>query len=574
MLRRESLFTLMRTGRMLTDLRIKNLALVDDLSIEFGPGYNAVTGETGAGKSIIIGALGLVLGERADRTLLRDGSEQCSVEAIIDIAGMVQDFHDYLASSGLEPCESNQLLLKRVFTASGTNRQFINGSPTSLTMLASVGEWLVDIHGPHDHQSLLNASRQLEILDAYGGLENQRKEFAVNVDRLVDLERSKAALIVDEDAYGRELDLLKFQVNEIESAQLIEDEEEGLEQSFKRATNSARLAELVAEVKALVDGSEPSSYDLILGAGRLINEMVSIDDGAEELLEQQTQISEQINELSGALEDYCDRLNLDPDQIRKVEDRYNLVQSLKHKYGDTLEEVMAFGVKASVRLEKLESRDEELVGLNAEIDSIRNKIQKQGQKLSEARKEVAPKLVGEAEKQLNDLGFLQSRFDLEIVDPSELGQESTSMSRNGFDQIEFLFAPNPGEPFKPLKSIASSGEMARVMLALKTVLSSQDSIPILVFDEVDANVGGETAAVVGQKMNQIGKKRQVLCITHLAPVAATGDSHYLVEKEVENGRTLTRVRLLAANARIDEITRMLGGSGDAARQHAEELLKT
>ena len=559
---------------MLTDLRIKNLALVDDLSIELGSGYNAVTGETGAGKSVIIGALGLVLGERADRTLLRDGSEQCSVEAIIDITGMSKDFHDFLESCGLEPCESNQLLLKRVFSASGTNRQFINGSPTTLNLLASVGEWLVDIHGPHDHQSLLKASRQLEILDAYGGLENQRKEFALNVDQLIALERNKAELVIDEDAYKRELDLLKFQVNEIESAQLSEDDEEGLEQSFKRATNSARLAELVGEVKSLVNDSEPSSYDLMLGAGRLINEMVNIDDGAEELLNQQSQISEQINELSGALEDYCDRLNLDPNQIRNVEERYNLVQSLKHKYGDTLKDVIAFSDKASARLEKLESRDEELASINAEIDLVRNKIQKLGRSLSDARKEVAPKLVGEAEKQLNDLGFLQSRFDLEIVDPNELGQESATISRTGFDQIEFLFAPNPGEPFKPLKSIASSGEMARVMLALKTVLSSQDSIPILVFDEVDANVGGETAAVVGQKMNQIGKKRQVLCISHLAPVAAAGNSHYLVEKEVENGRTLTRVRLLEAKARIDEITRMLGGSGDAARQHAEELLKT
>ena len=559
---------------MLTDLRIKNLALVDDLSIELGSGYNAVTGETGAGKSVIIGALGLVLGERADRTLLRDGSEQCSVEAIIDITGMSKDFHDFLESCGLEPCESNQLLLKRVFSASGTNRQFINGSPTTLNLLASVGEWLVDIHGPHDHQSLLKASRQLEILDAYGGLENQRKEFALNVDQLIALERNKAELVIDEDAYKRELDLLKFQVNEIESAQLSEDDEEGLEQSFKRATNSARLAELVGEVKSLVNDSEPSSYDLMLGAGRLINEMVNIDDGAEELLNQQSQISEQINELSGALEDYCDRLNLDPNQIRNVEERYNLVQSLKRKYGDTLKDVIEFSDKALARLEKLESRDEELASINAQIDLVRNKIQEQGRRLSDARKEVAPKLVGEAEKQLNDLGFLQSRFDLEIVDPNELGQESTTISRTGFDQIEFLFAPNPGEPFKPLKSIASSGEMARVMLALKTVLSSQDSIPILVFDEVDANVGGETAAVVGQKMNQIGKKRQVLCISHLAPVAAAGNSHYLVEKEVENGRTLTRVRLLEAKARIDEITRMLGGSGDAARQHAEELLKT
>ena len=559
---------------MLTDLRIKNLALVDDLSIELGSGYNAVTGETGAGKSVIIGALGLVLGERADRTLLRDGSEQCSVEAIIDITGMSKDFHDFLESCGLEPCESNQLLLKRVFSASGTNRQFINGSPTTLNLLASVGEWLVDIHGPHDHQSLLKASRQLEILDAYGGLENQRKEFALNVDQLIALERNKAELVIDEDAYKRELDLLKFQVNEIESAQLSEDDEEGLEQSFKRATNSARLAELVGEVKSLVNDSEPSSYDLMLGAGRLINEMVNIDDGAEELLNQQSQISEQINELSGAIEDYCDRLNLDPNQIRNVEERYNLVQSLKRKYGDTLKDVIEFSDKALARLEKLESRDEELASINAQIDLVRNKIQEQGRRLSDARKEVAPKLVGEAEKQLNDLGFLQSRFDLEIVDPNELGQESTTISRTGFDQIEFLFAPNPGEPFKPLKSIASSGEMARVMLALKTVLSSQDSIPILVFDEVDANVGGETAAVVGQKMNQIGKKRQVLCISHLAPVAAAGNSHYLVEKEVENGRTLTRVRLLEAKARIDEITRMLGGSGDAARQHAEELLKT
>ena len=559
---------------MLTDLRIKNLALVDDLSIELGSGYNAVTGETGAGKSVIIGALGLVLGERADRTLLRDGSEQCSVEAIIDITGMSKDFHDFLESCGLEPCESNQLLLKRVFSASGTNRQFINGSPTTLNLLASVGEWLVDIHGPHDHQSLLKASRQLEILDAYGGLENQRKEFALNVDQLIALERNKAELVIDEDAYKRELDLLKFQVNEIESAQLSEDDEEGLEQSFKRATNSARLAELVGEVKSLVNDSEPSSYDLMLGAGRLINEMVNIDDGAEELLNQQSQISEQINELSGAIEDYCDHLNLDPNQIRNVEERYNLVQSLKRKYGDTLKDVIAFSDKALARLEKLESRDEELASINAQIDLVRNKIQEQGRRLSDARKEVAPKLVGEAEKQLNDLGFLQSRFDLEIVDPNELGQEFTTISRTGFDQIEFLFAPNPGEPFKPLKSIASSGEMARVMLALKTVLSSQDSIPILVFDEVDANVGGETAAVVGQKMNQIGKKRQVLCISHLAPVAAAGNSHYLVEKEVENGRTLTRVRLLEAKARIDEITRMLGGSGDAARQHAEELLKT
>ena len=558
---------------MLTDLRIKNLALVDDLAIQFGPGYNAVTGETGAGKSIVIGALGLVLGERADRTLLRDSSEQCSVEAIIDVSSLGNDFHNHLDENGIEPCEEGQLLLKRSFSASGINRQFVNGSPTVLRVLASVGEWLVDIHGPHDHQSLLKSFRQLEILDAYGGLETDRKVFTAKVDERTALESKKAELIVDEDAYERELDLLRYQVNEIETAQLNPDEEGELEQAFQRSNNAARLAELAAETKAILNGAEPSAQDLIANAGRTLQEMSELDAEAEALLEQQSQLNEQFAELANAMEDYAERLNLDPEQMRQVEERYNLVQTLKRKYGNTLIAVIEFGEKAADRLAKLESRDEELAKLREKIGKLDQTIQALGQALSESRKQVAPKLVEEAERQLNDLGFLQSRFDVEIVDPSELGQSPTPISRSGFDQIEFLFAPNPGEPFKPLKSIASSGEMARVMLALKTVLASQDSIPILVFDEVDANVGGETAAVVGQKMRQIGAKRQVLCITHLAPVAATGAAHYLVEKEVSQGRTITNVLPLSEQGRVDELTRMLGGGGDAARQHAEELLK-
>ena len=556
---------------MLTDLRIKNLALVDDLTIQFGPGYNAVTGETGAGKSIVIGALGLVLGERADRTLLRDGSEQCSVEAIIDVSSLDDEFHLHLQENGVEPCEEGQLLLKRTFTSAGSNRQFINGSPTSLTVLSSVGEWLVDIHGPHDHQSLLKSVRQLEILDAYGGLSSQRKAFAEKVDEKSALETEKAALIIDEDAYTRELDLLRFQVNEIEAAQLNPDDEDALEHAFQRATNSARLAELSVEAKAFINGEEPSAQDLINNAGRVLQKMAELDEEAEPLLEQQSQLSEQFAELAASVEDYAERLNLDPEQLRQVEERYNLIQTLKRKYGGTIADVVAFGDKAAKRLAELEGRDEALAKLNEKIEQVEQSIQSLGQALSDARKEIAPRLVEEAEQQLNDLGFLQSRFDVEIVDPVELGQAPGTYARTGFDQIEFLFAPNPGEPFKPLKAIASSGEMARVMLALKTVLASQDKIPILVFDEVDANVGGETAAVVGQKMNEIGSKRQVLCITHLAPVAASGAAHFLVEKIVTDGRTVTRVLPLNEEGRIAELTRMLGGSGNAARQHAEEL---
>ena len=557
---------------MLTDLRIKNLALVNDLAIQFGPGYNSITGETGAGKSILIGALGLVLGERADRTLIRDGDDHCSVEAIIDVTALGKAFHAHLAQNGVEPCEAGQLFLKRSFSAAGGNRQFVNGSATTLAVLASIGEWLVDIHGPHDHQSLLKAVRQLDILDAYGGLEKQRAAFAALVDRRTALAAQKDELIVDEDAYARELDLLQFQVAEIESAQLKADEEPELEQAFQRATHSARLADLAAEARGLIDAAEPSVTDLSAALGRALQEMAGIDPGAEPLLAEQSAISGQLADLSASVADYAERLSLDPAQMKQVEERYNLVQTLKRKYGSTLAEVIEFGAKAAQRLAALAGRDEELTRLNAEGAKLDDEIKALGQALSAERKSVAPKLVEEAERQLNDLGFLQSRFDVEIVDPAELGQVEAVVSRSGFDQIEFLFAPNPGEPFKPLKAIASSGEMARVMLALKTVLASQDSIPVLVFDEVDSNVGGETAAVVGEKMKQIGAKRQVLCITHLAPVAAAGHRHYLVSKEIVEGRTLTRVEPLGDEARVEELTRMLGGGGEAARQHAEELL--
>ena len=557
---------------MLTDLRIKNLALVNDLAIQFGPGYNSITGETGAGKSILIGALGLVLGERADRTLIRNGDDHCSVEAIIEVADLGKAFHSHLDKNGIEPCEENKLFLKRSFSASGDNRQFVNGSPTTLNVLTSIGEWLVDIHGPHDHQSLLKAARQLDILDAYGGLEKQRADFAVLVGLRAGLAAQKAELIVDEDAYARELDLLRFQVSEIESAQLKATEEEELEQAFQRATHSARLADLSAEARQLIDSGEPNTTDLTSALGRALQEMAGIDPGAESLLADQTAISGQLADLGAAVADYAERLSLDPVQMKLVEERYNLVQSLKRKFGSTLPKVIAFGDNASKRLAALEGRDEELARLNADSAKLDEQIQTLGQALSVARKAIAPKLVEEAERQLNDLGFLQSRFDVEFIDPSELGQAETAVSRTGFDQIEFLFAPNPGEPLKPLKAIASSGEMARVMLALKTVLATQDSIPILVFDEVDSNLGGETAGVVGKKMKQIGGNRQVLCITHLAPVAAAGHRHYFVSKEVVEGRTLTRVTQLDVKSRLDELTRMLGGGGAAARQHAEELL--
>ncbi len=560
---------------MLTTLRIKNLALVADLTLEMQPGYNAITGETGAGKSIIIGALNLVLGERADRTLIRSGSDSCSVEAVFDVARLRVPLKSFLEENGLEPCEENQLVLKRTFTAAGTNRQFINGSPTTLAVLTAMGGWLVDIHGPHDHQSLLNASRQLAILDAFGNLDARRDAFGELVRRRAGLDAEKSALIIDERTYAQQLDLLRFQVNEITSAQLRPDEEAQLQQDYQRASNAAKLLELSQTALGLLSENESSLLTQAGLLGRSLQELQRVDPSAAGLLSEHEQALINLRELQTDLSHYADKIDIDPARLQELEERLNLIQSLKRKYGGSLAEVIAFGETAGQKLRQLEQRDAELSRINAELKKIEIELWRAGQELSQQRRKIIPQLSKAVIKQLKDLGFAQSHFDVSIttMDRSSLSALDTQLSSSGLDTIEFQFAPNVGEPARPLRAIASSGEMARVMLALKTVLAQVDEIPVLIFDEVDANVGGETAAAVGEKMQQIAKQRQVLCITHLAPVAAHANAHYVVTKQLKDGRTISEITLLNKKDRVTELSRMLGGQSDAARRHAEELLK-
>ncbi len=556
---------------MLTALRIKNLALVSDLTLELRPGFNAVTGETGAGKSIIIGALNLVLGERADRGQIRSGAESCSVEAAIDLSTVASPIDAFLEDNGLEPCEDRLLLLKRVFTAAGSNRQFINGSPTTLSVLAALGDWLVDMHGPHDHQSLLNTSRQLLILDAYGNLDSLRIEFANLVGQRRRLEEEKAALIVDEQTYAQQLDLLRFQCSEIEGAQLSEDEEEELEIAYQRASNAARIQELCQGALHALDEDDASLLTQAGAVGRALRELRDIDANAADLLDSHQQAVEILRDLQGELSSYADRVELNPSQLAELEQRVDLLHSLKRKYGVTLADVIAFGDEARAKLDGLEQRDEEIDRLNAALEEIDQQLAGIAGKLSKARGKVIPRLEKAVIQELNDLGFSQSHFAIDLKTATR--KDGERWLPTGDDAIEFQFAPNPGEPPRPLRAIASSGEMARVMLALKTVLAAEDQVPILIFDEVDANVGGATAAVVGGKMRQIGENRQTLCITHLAPVAAAADTHFVVSKRVEEGRTYSDIRPIDGALRIDELARMLGGSGEAARKHALELLK-
>ncbi len=550
---------------MLTTLRIKNLALVADLALELRPGFNAITGETGAGKSIVLGALNLLLGERADRTLIRAGADACTVEAVFDTSALRAPLKTFLEENGLEPCEEHQLVLKRTFTAAGANRQFVNGSPTTLQTLAALGDWLVDMHGPHDHQSLLQPPRQLAILDAFGGLEKLRQQFAEIVLGRTALEREKAALIIDEKTYAQQLDLLHHQASEISAARLQPDEETQVEQDHQRASNAARLLELSQTALRLLSEDEQALLTQAGALGRTLQDLQRVDAAAAPIAELHNQATALLRELQSELSRYADRVDIDPARLAELEERLNLIHSLKRKYGGTLTEVIAFGDEAKKKLLSLESRDAELARLNAEIARLDTELFKVGKELTAARRKVIPRLAKAVSSQLAALGFKQSHFDAAL-------SRGESAIASGFDQIEFLFAPNPGEPARPLRAIASSGEIARVMLALKTVLAAEDEVPVLVFDEVDANVGGETAHAVGEKMRQIAVQRQVLCITHLAPVAAAAEAHYVVSKEVKSDRTLTEIQLLNKAQRVTELARMLGGQSDAARRHAEELL--
>jgi DNA repair protein RecN (Recombination protein N) len=550
---------------MLTTLRIKNLALVSDLTLELQPGCNVITGETGAGKSVILGALNLVLGQRADRALIRSGSDSCSVEAVLDVAKLRAPLKSFLDENGLEPCEDGQLVLKRTFTSTGTNRQFVNGSATTLNTLAELGEWLVDMHGPHDHQSLLHPAKQLAILDAFGGLEALRAQFSELVSQQARLEEQKTALIVDEKTYAQQLDLLRFQVQEIEAARLQPDEEEALTQEHNRASNAARLLQLSQAALDVLNESENSVITQAGVIGRTLQELHRVDAGAAVLVELHEQGVIVLRDLQTELSRYADKVDVDPARLAELDERLNLIHSLKRKYGASLAEVIAFGAEAKQKLQVLESRDAELARLNAALTKLDVELKKVGNKLTAERKKVIPQLAKAAAKQLADLGFKQSKFDIALT--------VTEISAAGFDAVEFQFSPNVGEPLKPLRAIASSGEMARVMLALKTVLAAQDEIPVLVFDEVDANVGGETANAVGEKMKQIAAKRQVLCITHLPQVAAPADAHYVVTKQVKDGRTISEITLLDKKSRVTELARMLGGQSDAARKHAEALLR-
>jgi len=544
-------------------LRIKNLALVEDLEWNLEPGFTAITGETGAGKSIIIGALNLLLGERADKSLIRTGAEACTVEAIFASKNF-SALNRRLDESGVEPSDG-ELLVKRSFSLGGSNRQFVNGSPATLTLLKMIGDELVDLHGPHDHQSLLSPDRQLALLDGFAHAEKALLEYEESFRHLQKLIAEEESLRTAESAREQELDLLRHQFSEITTANLQASEEEEIYSRYRLATNSQRLIELASAVMGQLSESDDAVLNRLAETQRILRELEKIDPGMAENSQAHATAVIELTEIARALSRYAEQLDLDPAQLAQLEQRVTLLETLKRKYGGSLAEVIAFGERAKERMQKIEGREAELERLAGEIKMARSVLTRAAAALRKARTAAAPKLAGSVRQNLADLGFRQSEFEARILPNDE-------PKLNGTESVELLFSPNPGEPLKPLRLIASSGEISRLMLAIKSSLAMQDAIPLLIFDEIDANVGGEIANAVGAKMRALADRHQVLCITHLPQVAAAATTHFVVTKEVVHGRTFSGLQEVKGKARQEEIARMLGGKSESALKHAASLL--
>lgn len=539
---------------MLTLLKIQNLALVEDLAWEVGEGLVGVTGETGAGKSIIVGAVKLILGERADRSLIRTGATSCIVEATFRL-GNAEETNEFLKAHGFEPCEDGELLLKRVIGPGGSNKQFLNCSPATLQVLKALGHILVDLHGPHDHQSLLSCDRQLAMLDAFAGGEG-----ACAAYRDAYREWKRAADELDEfrnaeRATEQEIDLLRFQVEEITAADFKPGEGESLEQRYRVASNGSRLLESCGQILDRLAGEGAGVLGTLQEVQRSLRELEALDSSVSSVIQGFDQAQLELEELESGLRDYAAGLEMDPSELADLEKRVDTLETLKRKYGNSVEEINAFGEATAEKLRKSESSGEELDRLEAEAASARAAADKAGAKLTQARRRAAPRLAKEIAGHLEDLGFERAVFEVALTPGTGLGPR-------GAESVDFLFSPNPGEPAKPLRIVASSGEMSRVMLAVKSALAEEDSIPLMIFDEIDANVGGEVAHSVGRKMASLGTRHQVVSITHLPQVAAVADCHYVVQKEFRGEKTVSLLRRVEGEGRVAEIARMLGGGGE------------
>lgn len=572
---------------MLQVLIITDFALIDHLELSLESGFNVLTGETGAGKSIIVDAIGLLLGERAEEGSIRAEAQRAKVEGLFSLS--VEDaaaIESLLETVGIS-IDDGEIVVVREINHNGRNICRVNGSVVPLKVLSGIGEHLVDIHGQSQHLSLLNVREHLQILDRYSGLESLRASVA---DGVREISRARAELAVlrnDAEKMARQTDLLQYQYQEIIAMKLQPGEDESLKADQHMAANAERLqSRLDGAYRALYDTDESgmSAIDQLGVVAHNLANLVELDPSFTKLKDIAESLVIQAQELAHALQSRRDEVERNPQQIQQIEERLEIIQQLKRKYGDTIDDVLAYATGAAVQLDAITNSDHRAEVLEAEIASLLTEVSALSVKLSERRSEAAARLTEEIDAELTELAMEATTFTVRVSRvTSEVGLPVTqadgsvmqySFDATGIDHVEFLLSPGPGEPFHPLAATASGGEASRLMLAIKGVLAAADQIPTLVFDEVDSGIGGRVGMVVGGKTWRLSANHQVICVTHLPQIAAFADHHVHIEKSVINGRTVTSTQAIFDNDIVEELSQMLGSTTAITRRHAEEMLET
>jgi len=565
---------------MILEIHVRNVALIQELTWVPGAGLTVMTGETGAGKSILLGAFSLLLGERASAEVIRAGCESAAVEALFD-TGRLPNLAAWLESHGLPPCPDQTLVLKREISRGGRGKCYVNGSLTTLSLLQELGQELVDLHGQHEHQSLLVRSRQRDLLDAWAGLLAARDAVAAGHARLQASREARERLSWDEAERMRRLDVLNFQIEEIDGAAVTAGEMDGLQEERGRLANAERLVGTVESALDTLHRSEQAAVrDGLAVTADALAGLARFDSRLAELADRLRGAEAQVADVVDLLSEYASDFEADPARLEAVEERLDLLHKLQRKYGDSEEAILAFREKAAAEREGLAHQDEELERLAREEAALTADLEQAARKLSSARQQAGQRLARRLETELKQLGFARAAFEVRVgprEDPEGWlawdGRRYRCTS-SGVDEVEFFISPNPGEEPKPVAKIASGGELSRIMLALK-VVAAAEGVPTMIFDEIDAGIGGVTADAVGRKLAELAASRQVVVITHLPQITRFAQRHFQVAKSVEQGRTVTAVRELNGEDRVQELARLMAGERitETALQHARELIQ-
>lgn len=552
---------------MLTNLHVKNLALIDETDVNFEKGLNILTGETGAGKSIILGSVNIALGGKVSSDIIRRNCDYAFTELSFHIED--EEKISLLSEYGIEDLEYNDIIISRKLMPSRSQFK-VNGQSFTAGQVKKIAELLIDIHGQHDNQLLLNENRHLDIIDRYSEniINPIKEELAVVFDEYSKIKRKLKEMDIDSDERMREISFMEYEINEIQSAELVDKEDESLELSYKKMLHMQKIIDEVASAQSILYENEDNASDAVSMAVKSINSIVQYDESLNEIESCLMDVESLMCDLSKMLRDYVEINCFDEEEFNLTRQRLDLINSLKMKYGNTISEINGYCQKKIEKLEELKNYDNIIKSLKESYIEKEDKLMDVCNRLTIARKKAAQHLCNDIKKSLSELNFADVRFDAEFA-------VNNSISANGNDSVRFMISTNPGEDLKPLSKIASGGELSRIMLAIKTVIAKQDKIETLIFDEIDAGISGITAQLVGKKLNQLSSECQIICITHLPQIAVMADSHFCIKKNVENEKTTTSIMQLDDEEMIQEIARLLGGSNitDTVLLNAKEMKK-